>query len=158
MFKTFQDYIENTTKQDRQQHIDLSVDCSFKGKGKKEYSSKRRSQAAARDNLVDLLIEKGILDPSLKDQNFGKNGKVQANHCCSCHSGSSDDKPVCVEAKHIYLGSQKENWEDVDINSGLSARESATITKNTEESKEKASLSQKISWVERKARLLQTDK
>jgi len=158
MYKSFEDYIKNTTKLERQQHIDLSTDCSFKSKKNKEYTSKRRSQDAARENLIDLLIEQGILDESLRGQKFGKTGQVQVNHLCHCHSGGSDDKPVCVNAKHLYLGSQKENWEDVDPSTGLSAKESAKITKNTEESKEKASISQKISWAERKARLLQTDK
>ncbi len=156
MFKSFQDYIENTTKQDRQQHIDLSTECSFKGKKNKEYTSKRRSQDAARDNLVELLIEQGILDPSLENEKFGKNGEVQCNHLCSCHGGK--DGPVCVLPFHTYLGTQQENWEDVDPSTGLSAKESATIAKNTEESKEKASISLRLSWIERKARLLQTDK
>jgi|694.fasta_scaffold41260_15 hypothetical protein len=158
MFKTFEAYIENTTQSQRQSHIDLTIDCNFKGKGKKEYSSKRRSQEAARDNLVEKLIEEGILDPSLKGQKFGKNGKVQCNHLCACHSGVSDDKPVCVLPEHCYLGSQSENWSDINPNTNLSARENAIISKNTEESKEKASISQKLSWQERKARLLQTDK
>jgi len=103
-----------------------------------------------------MLIEEGVLDESLRGQKFGKNGKVQCNHLCSNHGGK--DGPVCCNPRHLYMGSQKENWEDVDPDTGLSAKESAVIAKNTEESKEKASLSQKISWAERKAKLLQTDK
>ena len=156
MFKSFQDLIANTTIQQRQQHKDLTSPCCFSGKGKKEYTSKRRSQDAARENLVKFLIEEGLLDPSLENEKFGKTGEVQCNHLCASHGGK--DGPVCNNPKHLYMGSQKENWNDVDPDTGLSAKESAVIAKNTEESKEQASLSQKISWAERKARLLQTDK
>jgi hypothetical protein len=156
MFKTFEDLIANITIQQRQSHKDLTSPCCFTSKKGKEYTSKRRSQDAARENIVEFLIEQGILDPVLANEKFGKNGLVQCNHLCSAHGGK--DGPVCNNPKHLYIGSQKENWEDVSPDTGLSAKESAVITKNTEEGKERASLSQKISWQERKARLLQTDK
>ena len=157
MFKTFEDYIQQTTIQQRQQHIDLSVDCCFTGKSKKEYTSKRRSQDAARENLVKFLIEEGILDPLLENEKFGKTGEVQCNHLCAAHGGK--DGPVCNNYRHTYMGNQKENWNDVDPETGLSAKESAVIAKNTPLSKEQASVSQQISWTLRKLALLnQSDK
>ncbi len=56
------------------------------------------------------------------------------------------------------MGTAQENFNDINLNTGLSAAESSKISKNTPESKEKASLSQKLSWAERKARILATDK
>jgi hypothetical protein len=156
MYKSFEDYIANTTKAQRQAHVDLSTDCSFISKKGKTFTSKRRSQDAARENIVEFLIEQGILDINLSGAKFGKNGKVQANHCCACHSGN--DNVVCNSYSHIYLGTAQENFNDINLNTGLSAAESSKISKNTPESKEKASLSQKLSWAERKARILATDK
>lgn len=156
MFNTFEAYAANTTLDQRQQHNDLTSPCCFTSKKGKEYTSKRRSQDAARENIVDFLIEQGILDPALANQKFGKSGLVQCNHLCASHGGK--DGPVCVNHQHLYIGSQKENWNDVDPDTGLTAKESAVIAKNTEESKERASVSQRISWTERKAKLLQTDK
>jgi len=156
MYNSFEAYTANTTMDQRQQHNDLTSPCCFTSKKGKEYTSKRRSQDAARENIVEFLIEQGILDPALANEKFGKSGLVQCNHLCSAHGGK--DGPVCVNKFHLYLGSQKENYNDVDPDTGLTAKESAVITKNTEESKEKASISQKLSWAERKAKLLQTDK
>jgi len=156
MYNSFEAYTANTTMDQRQQHNDLTSPCCFTSKKGKEYTSKRRSQDAARENIVEFLIEQGILDPALANEKFGKSGLVQCNHLCSAHGGK--DGPVCNNPKHLYIGSQKENYNDVDPDTGLTAKESAVITKNTEESKEKASISQKLSWAERKAKLLQTDK
>jgi len=156
MYNSFEAYAANTTMDQRQQHNDLTSPCCFTSKKGKEYTSKRRSQDAARENIVEFLIEQGILDPVLANEKFGKSGLVQCNHLCSAHGGK--DGPVCNNPKHLYIGSQKENYNDVDPDTGLTAKESAVITKNTEESKEKASISQKLSWAERKAKLLQTDK
>ncbi len=156
MFKSFEDYIANTTQAQRQAHVDLSTDCSFISKKGKTFTSKRRSQDAARENIVEFLIEQGILDISLSGAKFGKNGKVQANHCCACHSGGTD--VVCNNSKHLYLGTATENFHDIDLNTGLSPAQSSKISKNTEESKEKASISIKAAWALRKATILSTDK
>ena len=157
MFNSFDTYVASTTQQERQKFANLLEDCSFKGKGKREYTSKRKSQEAARENLIDLLIAEGVLDPSLKGQKFGKTGAVMCCHLCSCHSGDNDG-PVCVNPHHSYLGTAKENYQDINPNTQLSAQESAKLAKNTPESKDKASQSQKLAWVERKARLLQHKK
>jgi len=156
MFKTFEDLIANTTIQQRQSHKDLTSPCCFTSKKGKEYTSKRRSQDAARENIVEFLIEQGILDPALANEKFGKSGLVQCNHLCSAHGGK--DGPVCVNKFHLYLGNQKENYNDIDPDTGLTAKESAIATKNSPEGFAKASLAQKLSWAERKAKLLQTDK
>jgi|688.fasta_scaffold714537_2 hypothetical protein len=156
MFNTFEDYISNTTQAQRQLHIDLNSECSFKGRNGKDYASKRRSQDAARNNIVNYLIEQGILDISLKDAKFGKTGKVQVNHMCACHSG--DDGPVCNNSLHLYLGTAKENWHDVDPKTNQTALEKASAAFKTEEVKEKRSIGQKLAWEERKLRFLQSDK
>ncbi len=155
MYNSLIDYIANESLIQRQSHKDLTTDCCFKGKSK-DYTSKRRSQDAARKNMVEFLVEKGVLHTDCLNEKFGKTGQIQVNHLCSCHSGTDD--VVCNNPLHIYIGTAKENWQDINPNTGKTARQSAIETKNTDESKEKASLSQKLSWAERKARILATDK
>lgn len=155
MFKTFEDYISNTTQTQRQLHIDLNSECSFKSKKGKTFTSDRRSRDAARENIIEFLISEGILDPSLETVKFGKEGKVQANHLCNC---SNDSGVVCNNPKHIYLGTAKENWHDINPNTGKTALEQASETFKTDEHKEKRSIGQKLAWEERKLRFLQSDK
>jgi hypothetical protein len=156
MFTSFEDYIQSTSQNERVSHIDLNSECSFKGRNGKDYGSKRRSQDAARNNIVKYLIEQGILDISLKDAKFGKTGQVQVNHRCACHSGGED--PVCNNPLHTYLGTAKENYHDIDINTGKSAAETAAEIFKTEEHKEKRSIGQKKAWLERKLAFVQSDK
>jgi hypothetical protein len=155
MYKSFEDYIANTTKAQRQAHANLAEDCSFKGKSK-DYTSKRRSQDAARTNIVEYLVEKGILDISLLNQKFGKTGQVQVNHLCSCHSGKDD--VVCNNPKHLYLGTASENYHDVDTNTGKTAYEKVAEIRKTPAWKQKASQIQKESWLQRKLAIIQSDK
>jgi hypothetical protein len=156
MFKSFEDYISNNTQSQRQAHIDLATECCFTGKSK-EYTSKRRSQDAARKNIVKYLIEQGILDISLLDQKFGKTGEVQVNHKCSCHSGNNNEI-VCNNPLHLYLGTQNENIFDINPNTGKTARETCLAIFKTEEHKAKRSEAQKEAWLKRKLLMVKSDK
>lgn len=133
MFLTFEDYIKNTTKQDRMQHIDLKTNCDTACKKHKNrfYKTRRRSQDIARENIVEFLVMQGILDNSLLNQKFTSSsngqytGNIQCNHACECsHSSNSPNiNAVCHNPLHLYLGTQKENFHDINPNTNKSPKD-----------------------------------
>ncbi len=129
-FTSFIDYVENVPQEERMSHCNIDAPCSFEGKNGNEYTTKRRSQEAAYENLVVFLIRKGILDKSLNGKNLGK-GKVSVNHICKHTAGIGNSHgPVCNNHLHVYLGTPKENWYDENETTGKSALENSIDTKN----------------------------
>ena len=94
-YTTFLSYIEEVPKEIRIKHCDIHAPCTFKGKNGNDYTTKRRSQESAYENLVSFLIKIGYLDKSLLGKNLGK-GKVSVNHLCKSTAGigNSHDPPI----------------------------------------------------------------
>ena len=131
-YTTFLSYIEEVPKEIRIKHCDIHAPCTFKGKNGNDYTTKRRSQESAYENLVSFLIKIGYLDKNLLGKNLGK-GKVSVNHLCKSTAGiGNSHDPVCNNPKHLYLGSPLENWHDINPSTNKSALESSIETKNEE--------------------------
>lgn len=127
---SFLEYVETISKDERTSHCKPSSPCSFEGKNGNEYTTKRRSQESAYENIVKFLIKKGYLEKSLLGKNLGK-GKVSVNHICKHTAGiGNSNGPVCNNPLHVYLGTPKENWHDPNETTGLTAKENSDITKN----------------------------
>lgn len=99
------DYVSNKTKQQRQQHIDLTDECIFAvAKQTNQYTKKGepvKKGAAGKTAMINLLTYLGL---SGKTNRF-----VHTCHKCKNDSGSNN---ICVNPKHLYFGTPSENELD----------------------------------------------
>ena len=93
------------TQNDRQSHIDLTTQCYGyvikQGKRKGQWSNNCR---IAKNSLLDFL----------QIEDF-RSYKFHTCHLCSNHSQAPNGF-VCINPRHLYFGTVKENHNDLDPN------------------------------------------
>ena len=100
------DYVNNYSREDRTQHIDLSTPCQdayakksgCRHKIGQPITCNRHAMSYAQDNLKDLLSLSGKT-----------NRWIQTCHLCNSNTKHG---LKCVNPEHLYFGSAKENYYD----------------------------------------------
>lgn len=103
------DYVKTNTKEERQEHVDLTTPCewayalkSYKDLEKGEMLKNPHAQKGrARKNLMDFLGLTG-------------SGGYSIHACHICKNNSATGK-VCVNPQHMYIGTASENNFDIQL-------------------------------------------
>lgn len=100
------DYVKNTSREDRTQHIDLSTPCQD------AYYQQNNQHGKVGDIVFSISGQKNRAKENLKDFlniSGNTNSKIHTCHLCTSktkHGGK------CVNPKHLYFGTARENQYD----------------------------------------------